>query len=648
MVFNLQNRSICFLIKFIVYHLKKSFLEFVSENFLIVGFIKLSFMKYMKKFILFLLVFFFSASSVQAGFETSPEWLAVAHYRPQGKSYESTVDSPNFFNAPNGKTSPRDELAATINLFENATENEKKCLFPARYKLLKKHGLVKAKYPQCKDLEQFYKDLQPSGVTLLFTDAYMNNPSSLFGHTLLRIDTARKGTQLLAHGANYGAFTDGKENSVLFAVWGLTGGYYGGFTVKPYYDVINTYNNIENRDIWEFNLNFTPEELDYFVAHLWEIGNSQSRYYFFTRNCSYMLMETLDAVRPSLKLADEFPVQTIPLDTLKSVMKKHNLVKNVYYRPSRQAKIRHRYRQMKTEQKSLYLKAIVKQDYTLSGLNNSEKADVLETAYQYVQYQYVAHQLELDDYRKRSFKLLMARNKITESGTISDVQEGNSPLQTHDSMRATIGSGFRNGEAFQEISYRPAYHSLSDDNHGFLRGAEINFLNTVVRHYDHSNKTVLQRFDLVGIKSVSPIDTMFKPISYVIEADIAREFNPQTEKEGYAFNLKVGGGSSFALNDEIWIYALGNSYVSYGGFLPHNGWAGVGAAVGVFADFDKWRLLAESEKVWATSRFGDRIKYKVEAAYTLNRNNAVALEYHFQENHGKNLEEGLLGWRTYF
>ena len=66
----------------------------------------------------------------------------------------------------------------------------------------------------------------------------------------------------MAHGANYGAFTAGQENSVLFAVLGLTGGYFGGFTVKPYYDVINTYNNIENRDIWELNLDLTPEELD--------------------------------------------------------------------------------------------------------------------------------------------------------------------------------------------------------------------------------------------------------------------------------------------------------------------------------------------------------------------------------------------------
>ena len=117
--------------------------------------------------------------------------------------------------------------------------------------------------------------MSPSGVTILFTDAYMNNPSSLFGHTLFRIDTSRKGTQLLAHGVNYGAVT-GEENGVLFAVLGLTGGYMGSFTVKPYYDVINTYNNIENRDIWEMNLDLSPEELNMFVAHLWEIGHTHT------------------------------------------------------------------------------------------------------------------------------------------------------------------------------------------------------------------------------------------------------------------------------------------------------------------------------------------------------------------------------------
>lgn len=602
----------------------------------------------MKKTFLIFLLSFFLAQPVRAGFETSPEWLAVVHYRSKYSGYESTIDSEPFFLSRVGKNDPKAELLATIELFENSDDVEKKCLFPARYKLLKKSGLVNKNYPKCPELEKFYDDLRPAGVTLLFTDAYMNNPSSLFGHTLLRIDTARKGTQLLAHGANYGAFTEGQENSVLFAIWGLTGGYYGGFTVKPYYDVINTYNNIENRDIWEFNLNFTPQELDYFVAHLWEVGHSQTRYYFFTQNCSYMLMETLDAVRPSLKLADDFSLQTIPLDTIKSISKRSGLVKSVNYRPSRQAKIRYRYNIMNEKQKEAYLQAIKNEDYTFTGLDDGEKADVFETAYQYVQYQYVAKKLELTDYRRQSFKLLTERNKINGKSYLPELKDGRSPLKTSESMRATLGSGFRNGEAFQEISYRPAYHSLTDDNYGFLRGAEINFLNTTLRHYDNQNKTVLQKFDLVGIKSISPIDAMFQPVSYVIDANVAREFDPKSEKEGYAFNLKVGGGASYALTEQIWGYVMGSTYASYGGFLPHNQWAGVGVGGGILADFDRFRLRAEVEKIVATSSFGDRIKYKLETVYSLNRNNALAFEYEFQQTTGKNLEEGSLSLRHYF
>lgn len=599
---------------------------------------------------LFFSVFFFAAAEIQAAESPaySPEWLALGHYRPQGNGqYESTIDSDNFFLAPDGKENPENELKATIALF--AGQDEKRCFFPGRYLYLKKHKLTSADFPKCKEYEQFQKDLQPAGVTLLFTDAYMNNPSSLFGHTLLRIDTARKGTQLLAHGANYGAFTAGQENSVLFAVLGLTGGYYGGFTVKPYYDVINTYNNIENRDIWELNLDFTPEELDLFVAHLWEVGQAQSRYYFFTRNCSYMLMETLDAVRPGLHLADDFPVQAIPLDTVKAVYSRPGLVKGINYRPSRQAKIKHRYKQMNTKEKEAYLAAIKNQDWTLFGVDdNAAKADILETAYQYVQYQYVAHELELSDYRQRSFKALLARNKIAENGKMEELKDGKNPLFSHNAMRAVFGAGIRNGEAFQEVSYRPAYHSLTDDNYGFLRGAEINFLNTTFRHYDDSDKTVLQQFDLVGIKSLSPIDAMFKPISYLINADVKREMNPGTEKEGYTFNLKVGGGSTVALNEEIWFYFLGSVYAGYGAILPDNTIGGLGWTAGIFADYGSWRLIAEAEKVLATNHFGDKMRYKAEAVYSLNRSNAIAAEYCYEQNYGKDLDEALVSWRHYF
>lgn len=603
----------------------------------------------MLRFLFFCFLFLLYPFQARAGVADDPQWLALVHYRPAWfGGVRSTIDSDNFFVSPEGKYSPRKELDATIDLFENGADKEKKCLFPARYLFLRKKGLIDAAFPNCDEFEKFKDDLRPAGVTLLFTDAFMNNPSSLFGHTLLRIDTGRKGTQLLAHGMNYGAFTAGEENGFLFALLGLTGGYYGGFTIKPYYDVINTYNNLENRDIWELSLNLTPEELEMLVAHLWEVGQTQTRYFFFSENCSYMLMETLDAVRPELRLADAFPAQTIPLDTLKEVYAREGLVGEVRYRPSRQSKIRHRFAQMNEAQKKAYFAAVEEQNWRLDGLDDSEKADVLETAYQYIQYRYVAKELDLKDYRKQSFEALAARSRIRGVEHFEELKTGKSPLRTHEAMRAGAGFGTRNGQAFQEISFRPAYHSLTDRGYGFLRGAEINFLNASFRHYDNTDKYVLHKLEIAGVRSLSPADRMFVPPSFAIGADISRVFNPENEEEGYAFNFQAGGGITLALTETLWTYGMINSYVSYGGFLPHNQWAGLGAAAGIFADFGRLRLLAEAEKVWATSHFAPVFKYRAEASYSLTTNTAAALTYVYDRNYGHDLNEFAASFRLYF
>lgn len=595
--------------------------------------------------LIFLSFFISFIPSVYAANET--QWLALVHYRPQWfGGYVSTIDSPGFFISPEGKHNPQKELEATIDLFEAGQDIDKMCLFPARYKYLREKGLVTKPFPYCEEYQQLLKDVMPSGITLLFTNAYMNNPSSLFGHTLMRIDTARKGTQLLAHGMNYGAST-GDSQGVLFALYGLTGGYYGGFTVKPYYDIINTYNNIENRDIWELSLDLSPEELDMFMAHLWELGHTQSRYYFFSRNCSYMLMETLDAIRPSLRLADEFPMQAVPLDTIKAVYARPGLVKAVNYRPSRQNKIKNQYKQMSQGQKDAFEKAISGESVE-ANLSESEKAGVAEAAYQYVQYQYVAKNIELADYRKQSFRLLTERNKLKVSDGFTPLTAGENPLAAHDSMRASAGVGVQNGKSYEELEFRPAYHSLTDDSFGMLPGAEINFMNLALRHYDRDNSVVLHKLDIVGVRSIAPADVMFQPVSYQIQAGINREMNPDNEEEGYVFNLVTGAGGSYAVNEHLKGYLLLNGYWAYGGFLPHNQWAGVGAAAGALGDWGKFRTMAEIEKIYATSRYGDKIKYKAELAYGITRNTAVALTYHYEDNYGHDLEESMLSWRWHF
>ena len=42
----------------------------------------------------------------------------------------------------------------------------------------------------CPALDEWRKGLAPRGITLIFPEAFMNNPASMFGHTLLRLDVA--------------------------------------------------------------------------------------------------------------------------------------------------------------------------------------------------------------------------------------------------------------------------------------------------------------------------------------------------------------------------------------------------------------------------------------------------------------------------
>jgi hypothetical protein len=53
----------------------------------------------------------------------------------------------------------------------------------------------------CERFQSWFKELNPASMTLIFPSAYMNNPSSMFGHLLLRVD--QKGqteqTRLLAY-----------------------------------------------------------------------------------------------------------------------------------------------------------------------------------------------------------------------------------------------------------------------------------------------------------------------------------------------------------------------------------------------------------------------------------------------------------------
>ena len=583
------------------------------------------------------------AASDTSEFAQSIEWLKLLHYQKSFGGYKGLIHSPDFYLTSDGRSNPQAELEAEIAAFK---EGEAKCRFPARFNLLKDKGFVAGNLDDCKEYQEFIQDVKPAGVTLLFTDAYMNNPASMFGHTLVRIDTARKGTQMLAHGSNFGV-TSGNEGGLSFILKGLFGGYDGKYSFNPYWTIINTYNNIENRDIWEYKLNLTEAEQLKFVNHLYEMQEARIQYFFLTKNCSYMILELLEAVRPSLNLSSQYNYYAIPMDTLKTVREEPGLVGEINYRPARYTKIKHQLKQMNSAQYAAFRKGIKEHDYDMPELSEVEQYQVLDSEYQYYQYRYTSGDMDLKEYRKNSFAVLRKRSALPAAEEIKP--EGYDPSLSHGSYQLSFGGGVYNHKSFEQITVRPAYTSLTDNNEGMIRGAGVRVLETVGRYYNQRHRFVLQRFAALGIYSLVPVDRVFWPYSYKTDFSLVREYNPQNEKEGTVGNIEFGIGKTLSVTERVWLYGLINAHGQYGGTIPDNYWLGVAPEIGIFADFSPLRIHLAAENTFATSRFGNRLQYKADVAVGITKNLSLNFEYNTSHNQrGHNQQEWLTAVKVSF
>ncbi|MDO8697809.1 MAG: DUF4105 domain-containing protein, partial [Pseudomonas sp.] len=199
---------------------------------------------------------------------TDSYWLSLGHYETGKLSgWRSHVDDPKFFLAATGPSQPAAELSATLAALyapANLGDRHAQCVFPARTRWLRAQlQLQDLPQPACAEFATWYQDIAPHSAVLIYPAAYLNSPSSMFGHTLLRIDQAdsdSNNTALLSYALNFGAFIEGSDNSMLYAWKGLMGGYPGLFALVPYREKLAEYTRLENRDLWEYRLNLTPEE----------------------------------------------------------------------------------------------------------------------------------------------------------------------------------------------------------------------------------------------------------------------------------------------------------------------------------------------------------------------------------------------------
>jgi hypothetical protein len=573
----------------------------------------------------------------------------LLHYRKNlWSGYTSEADGPAFFLATNGKNDPRAELEATLRAFFSdepvgRTAQPAQCAFIARYHWLKSMLTIDdQQLPslRCQRFEKWMEALNPAGITMIFPSAYMNSPSSMFGHTLLRIDKngQTEQTRILAYTINYAA--DARNNNpFMYAYAGMTGGFKGFFSTIPYYLKVQEYSNFESRDIWEYRLNFSRDQLLRMMMHTWELGNTYFDYYYFKENCSYHLLSLLEIADPNLHLTDEFIVWTIPADTIRLVANQPGLIGEIVFRPSLTTQIEGSNATL-SEQERSWLGRLVKnpglaQQQDFRRLSADRQAFVLDVVSHYLRYLSIADEQNASGYKEKNQRVLIARSAMKiQSAPVIVAPESAPPDTGHPTRRAGIGFGWRQDEFFEELNLRPAYHDLLDPELGYTPYSQIEFMSIRLRHYEKHNQFRLERLNLLNIISLSPMDRLFIRPSWKVDVGF-ETVRVQDCRYCGNFHFNVGPGAAMEtrwLHREVY-FAFAELDANYSHAFEENHRIGGGATGGMLVDVtDRWKVLLSATYLrYALGEHSDNTKYSFQQRYTLSKNWAIRLELNHWE-----------------
>jgi len=541
-------------------------------------------------------------SAHQQKLHEDPYWHILLHYKTSARGSESLVDDPGYFLAPDGKTNPEAELKATIRAFFDPQDEGKKsavCRFVARYEWIKERlhlDCNRLPIAGCLPFQDFMNKIRPESVTLIFPMAHLNSPASMFGHTLLTIETANK-SKLLAYAVSYSAVTD-ETFGPFFAVKGLFGLYPGYFSVLPYYAKLQEYSDVDHRDIWEYPLNLTEQEIRRMMLHIHELDHIASDYYFFNENCSYLLFFLLEAARPTVTLTDRFHGWLIPLDSIRMI-EDQGFITDALYRPSRTTKIKYlasRIPEQGQDRALALARGEREEDFLVNGeIPDQEKRKTCELAGEYLQYLYTKGKVPEEVYQERFLKILQARSRlgISKDESLYQILPPVQPDKGHHSNRFALGIGAKGHEFFEEIRIRPAYHHLMDSDDGYVEGAQLIFTDLALRHYPSDHKLTLEGLDVIDIVSFSPRDKFFHPISWKIKTGFTR-IQGKDDEDQMVYEVNPGGGFAFE-NDRMGLmYGMLETNLNISGGLKHDYAAGAGGSVGIIrhmSDFWKAHLF---------------------------------------------------------
>ncbi len=526
-----------------------------------------------------------------------PYWMALLHYQETKKGtiykIKSEIISPDFFLSNQGSIDPAAELEATLKAFfastDDQSDNHARCRFVARYNWLKESlDWQKTNLPEisCLRFNNWSKGGNIKSISLVFATGYLSNPASFYGHILLKFNSDQTiiPNNLLDQSTNYGAIVPDNENPFIYITKGIFGGYNATFSNAQFYRHNHNYGENELRDMWEYELDLTDNQIKQIISHSWELLGNEFVYYFGTDNCAYQMAKLLEPVinQPLLSSNVSWAIPTTIFDSLASAeMNDKPVVKKISLIPSRQNRFYKKHSKLSTAQKSS-IKTLINQNldfntFAYQELTEIEKATVIDTLFDYYEFRFHKDKNN-QPYKNSKHQLLLERMALpAERQSTDQIISSNSLPPHHGSLPTLTRSGLihnnKRGNGI-EIQFRPAYYDHLSINTGRLKNSHLTMLDFTAVYLDEH--LWLRKLDIVNIETLDTSHTGLpgdRSLAWKIKFGI--EDQNLACKNCSVFNFTAGAGKATAITDNTLIYAMFEGVAE----TRKSDWGGLGGTI---------------------------------------------------------------------
>lgn len=556
-----------------------------------------------------------------------PAWLALLHYRERaGGGMLSEADRPEFFLSPQGQHAPAAELLADLAALQAPERRQQfACRFPARYEWLRQRlgqDGADSLIDQCPQLAQWLARFPGRRISIDFASSYLENPSSTFGHTFLKI-YKESGSELLSPTINYAARTDARDSELAFVAKGLFGGFPGVADELPFYRRLRTYAENEGRDIHEYELTLDPDEVRRLLLHTWEIKDGVFDYDFLHENCAYRTLTLIDVARPRAALLKRFGKVTVPVDTVRALRSAAMLGGHRVWQ-SASKRVRDLEARVPAQDAAAAHKIALGlgDSADTAALPAARRAGTLQLAYEYA-----SILIDRDEGERATRKAILgaiikARLAQNEPEPLASRANPATPEDGHDGGLLGAGLRQRGGRARLSLEYAAFQHTLTNPLPGYEPHAEITVLNPEVQL--RAGHARLQRVDWLVAQSAIPSSTLFQPRAWRLQ--LATRSEPYQEREHMATSLAYHSGKAWRLGRDTVFSVLPGARVEAGAGLAHHAALAGALNAALTRQGMQWsaRLELQAEKFIAGSTLR-RQGARASAEFALSRNVSLAI-----------------------